>query len=529
LSDGDGGAYNGKNERGGLAMTAKVKLTVALGLFVLGTALAAAAQQNRGASSRGEQPAVRQASTEPVRRSPRSASSGQQVNHVSIEIVGPPSASFGEPADFELIVQNQGTNQVENVRVEAELPETSEFVSAVPTADVEEGTATWLLDRLAAGQERRIKLQLKPIEEGTLECHAMVTCMVLSGTQTTVTRPQLQIAMTGPREVAVGQVAVFTLRVSNPGSGDATNVLIRDIVPPGFVHPAGEEIEYEVGTLAPGDSRELKLELTAKGAGVQKNYAQVIGDGGLRQSAEFPVRVLEPQLAISKTGPKRRYLERPATYSIEVRNPGTAAASRVSVVDEVPDGFQFVEASESGKISPDKRSVRWALDQLDPGESYTLNVTVRPTLVGEFISQAVATADGGLRAETQTSTIVEGVCNLYLEVIGTNGTIEVGSETMYEVRVINRGSQAATNLVIQAAAPAGMTPLKADGPVQYEISGREIIFEPIARLAPRADAGFQIYVRGDRAGDMRFSVELHCDQLDRSLKKEESTRVYADQ
>ena len=74
-----------------------------------------------------------------------------------------------------------------------------------------------------------------------------------------------------------------------------------------------------------------------------------------------------------------------------------------------------------------------------------------------------------------------------------------------------------------------MTPLKAEGPVQYEISGREVIFEPIGRLAPRADAGFQIRVRGDRAGDMRFGVELHCDQLDRSLKKEESTRVYADQ
>jgi uncharacterized repeat protein (TIGR01451 family) len=305
--------------------------------------------------------------------------------------------------------------------------------------------------------------------------------------------------------------------------------MVRDIVPAGFTHPAGEEIEYEVGTLAPGDAREVKLELTAKGAGTQKNYAQVTADGGLRHSAEVPVRVLEPLLAITKTGPKRRYLERPATYSIEVKNPGSAAASKISVVDEIPDGLVLVEATEAGRISQDKRSVRWALDQLDPGESRVLSVTVRPTAVGEFVTQAVATAEGGLRAEAQSSTVVEGVCNLYLELIGLNGTIEVGSETTYEIRVINRGSQAATNVLIQAAAPAGMTPLKAEGPVSYEISGREVIFEPISRLAARADAGFQIRVRGDRAGDMRFAVELHCDQLDRSLKKEESTRVYADQ
>jgi uncharacterized repeat protein (TIGR01451 family) len=507
-------------------MMTKVKLMLlVLGLGTLGAALTAVGQQNRGGAARNE------VTARPAADSPRrnAKSSGTQVSHVSVELLGPVTATYGVPADYELVVKNQGANQVENVRVEAELPASSEFIAANPSSDVEEGTATWILDKLPAGQERHIKFQLKPMEEGSLECHAMVTCMVLSGVQTSVTRPQVQLAMNGPREVALGQTAVFTLRVTNPGSGTATNVMVRDIVPTGFTHPAGEEIEYEVGSLAPGDTREVKLELTAKGAGTQKNYAQVIADGGLRHAAELPIRVLEPLLAITKTGPKRRYLERPATYSIEVKNPGSATASKISVVDEIPDGLILVEATESARVSQDKRSVRWTLDQLEPGESRTLSVTVRPTAVGEFVTQAVATAEGGLHAEAQSSTIVEGVCNLYLELIGVNGTVEVGSETTYEVRVINRGSQAATNVLIQAEAPKGMTPLNAEGPVNYEINGQEIVFEPIARLAPRADAGFQIRVRGDRAGDMRFSVELHCDQLDRSLKKEESTRVYADQ
>src|SRR5262249_27617537 len=227
-----------------------------LGLFSAGAALTAAAQQNRTAANRSDAPPARTVADVP-RRSV--LNSGAQINHVSIELLGPASASYGVPAAYELIAKNQGTNQVENVRVEAELPTASEFVSANPTAEVEEGTATWVLEKLAAAQERRIKFQLKPIEEGSLECHAMVTCMVLSSLQTTVTRPQLQLSMNGPREVALGQVAVYTLRVSNPGSGMATNVLIRDIVPAGFTHPAGEEIEYEVGNLSPGDSREIKL------------------------------------------------------------------------------------------------------------------------------------------------------------------------------------------------------------------------------------------------------------------------------
>jgi uncharacterized repeat protein (TIGR01451 family) len=504
----------------------KVKLVLtSLGLVTLSVALTAMAQQNRDGAARAELPA--KPASDAARRD--ESSSGPQVSHVTVELIGPATASFGRPADYELVLKNEGASQVENVRVEAELPAAAEFVAANPPCEVDEGTATWLIDKFPGGQERRVKFQLKPMEEGSLECHAMVTCMMLTGVQTTVTRPQVQLTMTGPREVALGQTAVFTLRVTNPGSGEATNVLVRDIVPAGFVHPAGDEIEYELGTLPSGEVREIKLELAARGAGAQKNYAQVMADGGLRHAAELPIRVLEPQLAVTKTGPKKRYLERPATYSIEVTNPGSAAASRISVIDEVPDGLVLVQATEEGVISPDKKSVRWALDQLEPGESRTLNITVRPISTGEFVTQTVATAEGGLRAETQSSTVVEGVCNLYLELIGANGTIEVGSETIYEVRVINRGTQAATNVVVQAVAPQGMTPLEAEGPVDHEISGREIVFEPIERLAPRADAGFQIRVRGDRAGDMRFSVEVHCDQLDRSLKKEESTRVYADQ
>ncbi len=506
-------------------MGAKGKLGLAaVGLVTLGVALTALGQQGKVIPSRVDDPSKR---TSEVARRP-AKTSAQQVNHVSIEMIAPANASYGTPAEFELVVKNQGTNSVENVRVEAELPAGSEFVSASPEAEVDEGTATWTLDRMEAGREHRLKLQLKPMTEGTLECHAMVTCMAISGVRTNVTRPQLMLSMTGPREVTVGQDAVFTLRVSNPGTGSATNVLVRDVVPAGFTHPAGEEIEYEIGTLAPGETREVKLDLTAAKSGQKTNIAEVVADGGLRQETQAGIRVIEPMLTLKKTGPKRRYLDRPATYSIVLSNPGTAAATRVSIVDELPEGVVWLDASDAGKVSQDKKTVRWSFDELPAGYSRTVTVTVRPTSTGEFVSQAVATAEGGLRAEAGTSTVVEGVSSLFLEVIDLNGPIEVGTETTYEIRVVNRGSQAATNVIVQAVAPKGMKPMKAEGPVSYEITGQEIIFEPIARLAPKADAGFLVRVRGDRPGDMRFSVELHCDQLETSIRKEEGTRVYAD-
>ena len=501
------------------------KIVSAIVLLATSATITAVAQTNRTGPAKSDRTPGR--SAEPV-RSASSASKSQSVN-VSIEVIGPPSASAGVPADYELVVRNQGSQDVENVRVEAEVPEGTEFVTATPAARFDSGTATWLLDRLEPGRDRRIKMQLRPLDEGTFECHALVTCTALSASRTAVTKPQLSITMSEPPDTPIGQLVPLTLTVSNPGSGPAANVILRDTLPEGLDQPAGQEIEYEIGTLPAGESRVVQLDLTARAAGVLMNRVEVTGDGNLRAEAETAIHVLEPKLTLKKTGPKRRYLDRPAKYELVVSNPGTTTASNVAVVDEIPDGLVLVEASESGQLSRDKRSVHWALERLDAGDSRTLSVIVRPTVPGEFAAQAVATADGELRAEAEARTTVEGISSLFLEVADVADPIEKGADTTYEIRVVNRGSQAATNVVVRATASAGLRPVKADGPCQFKQSGQEIIFKPLARLAPRADAAYHIQVRGEQPGDLRFRVTLQADQLDAPLSKEESTRVYSDE
>ncbi len=521
-------------------MDGKRKIAVGvLGLISLGLTLTTVAQQARSTAPRGEMSATRPAgsvaSTTPATpaAAPRRAAGGAnvQTNHVSLEIVAPPGASYGTPADYEFIVRNVGKSAVENVRVEAALPRGAEFVSAEPAADVEADTASWTFDRLDAGRERTITMKLKPMSEGTLECHAMLTCMAITTAQTVVTRPMLELDMAGPREVVAGQPAKFVLKLSNPGTGPATNVIVRNLVPKGFEHPAGDEIEYEVGTLKPGDSRDVTLELIPKMAGEHTNHAEVTADGDLSDEAEVTLRVLKPQLAVNISGKKKRYLEQPVAYSIEVSNPGDAKATRVVLQQEIPAGVTLADATDGGRLSQDKRSVRWNFDELPPGDARTVTITLRPSQPGEVVTQAVASADGGLTAEADAATMVEAVTTLQLEVVDLTDPIETGAETTYEIRVVNRGSQAATNVVVQAIAPKGMKPTKAKGPdkCNHEISGQEVVFEPIPRLAARAEAAYHIQVRADRAGSMRFSVSVYCDELDSSVTKEENTRVYADE
>jgi uncharacterized repeat protein (TIGR01451 family) len=43
--------------------------------------------------------------------------------------------------------------------------------------------------------------------------------------------------------------------------------------------------------------------------------------------------------------------------------------------------------------------------------------------------------------------------------------IEVGSETTYEIRVVNKGTKAATNMRVAALMPAGMAAVNGEGPM----------------------------------------------------------------
>jgi uncharacterized repeat protein (TIGR01451 family) len=116
-----------------------------------------------------------------------------------------------------------------------------------------------------------------------------------------------------------------------------------------------------------------------------------------------------------------------------------------------------------------------------------------------------------------------------LEISNKDSQVEFGVETDYEIRVTNKGSWAATGVQIVASVPEGMVPVKAKGPPSFNIDQQQVIFEPIAKLNPGSDTQFRVRVRGIKAGDWRFKVQLTADQLRAPLTKEENTLVYKDQ
>ena len=102
----------------------------------------------------------------------------------------------------------------------------------------------------------------------------------------------------------IGEPLLLKIRVSNPGSGAASGVVLTENVPSELKHEAGQELEVEIGTLKPGESRELELSLTAAQAGHAVNLLTARGEANLRIEDRTELDVLAPALKLASPVPK---------------------------------------------------------------------------------------------------------------------------------------------------------------------------------------------------------------------------------
>jgi uncharacterized repeat protein (TIGR01451 family) len=446
---------------------------------------------------------------------------------IYVEKSGPAVHVLGKPLDYEITVRNPGTTAAAQVRVEDDLPAGVRCLRTDPPAEVHGQQLVWQLGSLDAGAERRLRVEVEPAGEGNYEGSVTASCSTTAAPMRMhVTRPRLTLTMTGPERIDVGDAAGFQLAVCNTGSVPANHVVLHDRLPAGLQHAHGSDIEADLGTLAAGETRTVSLATTAVKGGRHVNEATVTGDNGLQAAAQATVQISEAALLVRKTGPQQTVLHREVAYRLEVVNPGQALAANVKLTDKLPAGLELLSVCDGGAYTAATRSVEWSLGTLAPGASRAVALQLLARTPGDWVNQAVAHADHGLEAKATAAIHVEGIPALMLEAVDLDDPVEVGAETGYEIRVVNQGTGACHNVQIQATVPDGMTALDAQGPAPHRIQGQQVTFDPVPKLAARADTLFRIRVRAVKQGDWRFKVHLICAELQRPVYKEESTCVY---
>jgi uncharacterized repeat protein (TIGR01451 family) len=284
-----------------------------------------------------------------------------------------------------------------------------------------------------------------------------------------------------------------------------------------------------VGDLKPGESRQLQLHLKAVQPGVIANLITARAEANLHTEHRFNLEVTAPQLDLSLSGPKRRYLEREATYQFSVSNGGTAPAQQVELVAYLPQGLKFVNANNAGRYDAATRAVYWRMDELPIKSRGMVELVTLPVKPGQFSIKVRSAAQRGLVTEKEQPVMVEGLASVLFQLSHTKDPLEIGGETTYEISVVNQGSKASNNLQISVMLPAELKPVAADGPTRFNIENNRVVFEALPQLAPKTVAAFHVRAKGLRAGDLRVRCQLSTDDMQQPVVKEESTRVYADE
>ena len=465
---------------------------------------------------------------------------GVQTPQLALEKRGPREIQVGKTARFEILVRNVGSATANDVVLRDSVPFGTALVATTPPASPThapggqgDASATasdlvWQLGTLPPGGQARVALDVMPLQEGDVGSVASVSFRADASVRARATRPALEIVAEPPLPVLVGLESRLTITISNPGSGIATGVVLEGLLPEGLTHRAGHELEFDVGSLPPGESRTIDLVLATTGPGVHALRLTARADGQIEVSETVKIAVTAPTLELAVQMPSRRYLQRPATCVLSMTNAGTAPAVGVELVAQLPPGMKFIRATNAGYYEERTHRVLWNLEELPAAETGQVEVVVMPIALGSQKIVAAARTTAGLSDQIGHTVEVEGLAALAFEVADSEDPIEVGGVSEYVIRVANQGTKPASGVRVSATLLGDMEPVDARGPSPHRVDNLTISFEPLAKLAPSEEATYRIRVRGRREGDQRVQVQLTSDEQPAPITKEEVTRVYAD-
>jgi uncharacterized repeat protein (TIGR01451 family) len=226
----------------------------------------------------------------------------------------------------------------------------------------------------------------------------------------------LAVALTDrPDPTTVGHHVFYTVTTRNRGPGAATGVRVTFSLPDGAsfasatptkgtcASPVDATLTCRLGEVLSGTKAGVTIDVVPTGPGLMTSAASVRAHEAdpvarnNQRSAETTVSSPTADISLNlRFEPDPAAVGQLLTYSIDVRNAGPDAASRVRLVNDLPSGVVFDRALPSkGKCSSPTRAgrVTCALGSLAPGADRNVRVGVYPTTNGTITYRANATAD----------------------------------------------------------------------------------------------------------------------------------------
>jgi uncharacterized repeat protein (TIGR01451 family) len=459
------------------------------------------------------------------------AAAVKSVPAVSIEAIAPGIVALGQNLTYELVIRNVGPTFVQQIRVDDEIPSSAKYLSSDPPAEVLGDRLQWSLGSLEANGEKRIRVSVKPGTEAEFHSKPTVTFSSQTSMQVQISRPKLQLDVVAAEAVSLGDEVVFDIKVTNTGNGAAQKLLLEAEPSKGLSHPQLQQtsltkVQAEFATLQPGETKSVKLRTQAIQAGQQTCNIVASTFGAEKMVSTVNVQILQPNIQLKLNHPQRCMVRAEPVFKLELHSNGSSPTPPVQMAAAFPEGLEFISASDNGVYDPVNKTVTWSLPSQPAGGKKVISIKARANAAGNLAVRAIAQAGSKIESRVEGIVAVEGVPALQFEVNGSADPVELGKETVYEVKLVNKGTCACTNIRLQAILSDGLTVTGVTSPVPYKLQGTTLNFDPLSKLGMKGEQVIRVKVTGGKPGDQRFKALVSCDQIKQPVVKEESTSFY---
>lgn len=448
---------------------------------------------------------------------PRAAPSGGSVMYfptgerstssIMLEKIAPTEVIAGQPFDYIIRVTNLTSLSLDNVVVTDTLSPNFKVISSNPTA---EGTYRWSLGTFKPGESKDIKISGQAASVQPLSSCATVTYTSSLCININVVQPSLKITKTATPEITVCDSIQYKITVSNPGTGMARGVKVRDQLPAGVTDASGKTaVEFDAGDLAPGTSKDFTFAGKAAKSGTYANSATATAAGGLTaDSGPASTVVRQPVLTIKAECQGTILQGRNATFKFTVCNTGDTAAASTVVTAPIPGGATFVSADNGGTSGA--TGVTWNLGTLNAKDCKTVSYTVRSVGAGQLKASATATATCAAQVSDACETGVKGVPDIGTQITDDDGVVQIGENHVFRYEVKNQGQVDLTNVKVVCTLDEGLDYVSCSW-TNTQAAARTVTLN-IGTLKIGEKASVTITCKGSKDGVLVIRSETTSDQ-----------------
>ena len=349
-------------------------------------------------------------------------------------------ANFGDNVTYTVTVTNDGDVDASQVVIVDQLGNGLKYVSSSDGGvwDEKTNTVTWIVD-LAAGKTKTLNVVATVVGYGN------VTNSLAVGNKTSkinVNVPEITPNKTvDNKNPNFGDNVTYTIVVSNDGAADAKNVVVKDILAPGFkfieANSGGvyDELTRTVTWIVDVNAKghvDLTIKVTVEDYGVLTNNVTV----GNKTSS---VNITVPEIIPNKTAD----IENPnfgdeVTYTVNITNVGKSDAVNVAVRDVLGEGLELISA-DGGVYNPITRTITWTVN-LNSGETKSFKVVAKVIGYGNVTNSLVV--------GNKTSAVDVDVPEIIPSKDADNKYPNFGDSIDYTITVNNIGKADAKHVVV---------------------------------------------------------------------------------